>query len=208
MKNIVLGMTGLFVLIYTLMLGLNILTVTNYKNQLECNLSRIVKNVLEYGMKSKDEEIVKQILDEEIQSVVSKSISIEIEILHMDLEKGILSVQVIEHIPMLMTSTKEIRMEKTVILERMLMEHKMVTIEFWVNGELYKMFEIKQGESCPLPKSPDGNFVGWKAKESELMLEEPLIKEVWENQIYEAVFEKNKANVVNYMFDNSLYVAR
>lgn len=118
MKNIILGMIGVFISIYTLLIGLDILMYQTSKNQIEKQVSRIVKHVLETNYQRDDVEMVKQMMTEEILSSVSKNGTIKVEIEAIDLEKGLLSVSVTKQIQMLNGKEKEIRIEKTAIVDR------------------------------------------------------------------------------------------
>lgn len=117
-KNIILGMIGVFISIYTLLIGLDILMYQTSKNQIEKQVSRIVKHVLEKNYQRDDVEMVKQMMTEEILSSVSKNGTIKVEIEAIDLEKGLLSVSVTKQIQMLNGKEKEIRIEKTAIVDR------------------------------------------------------------------------------------------
>jgi hypothetical protein len=119
MKNIVLGMIGLFIALYTILIGLHVLYIQTQKNELEKQVSRIVKHTLEEEFGTGDETVVEQMLLEEIRTSVStKSGQIEIEIKELDLQKGILSIKVIKRVEMLNGKEKEIVVEKTAIMER------------------------------------------------------------------------------------------
>ena len=188
MKNIILGMIGLFIAIYTLILGLNILTVVSHRNQLERNLSRIVKHILENEFQSENEEIVIRMLEEEIRSTVSRNIDMEIKVNQIDLQKGIISIEVREIVPNLMGTKREIVVSKTAIMEQQMTTYPMVTVTFWINNQIYKEYQLQKGERCPLPKEPVGDFRGWKEYESEYIISESDLEQVWENKSYEAVF--------------------
>ena len=102
MKNIILGVIGIFITFYTLLLGLNILYVQTQKNQLEKHVSRIVKNTLESEYQKGEEAFVEELLLEEITAAVStKNASLEIKVQGIDLEKGFLSVKVTKQVEML-----------------------------------------------------------------------------------------------------------
>lgn len=118
MKNVLLGMIGILITLYTLLIGLNILLVQSHQNQLEKHLSRTVKNVLEGEFLSDDESAVRQMIQEEILDSISPNATAKVEIRVLDLQKGIISVRVIETVTTLTGNKKEIVMEKTAIVER------------------------------------------------------------------------------------------
>lgn len=118
MKNVLLGMIGVLIVVYTLLIGLNVLVVQSHKNELERHLSRTIKNVLEGEFQHGDEAAVEQMLKEEISDCISPHAMVAVEIQAIDLQKGILSVKVTETVKTLTGSKKEIVIEKTAILER------------------------------------------------------------------------------------------
>ena len=119
MKNIMIGIIGIFVTLYTLQIGLNILYVQTQKNQIEKHVSRIVKNTLEMEYQKGEEAYVEAMLLQEIRDVIStKSATLNIKVQGMDLEKGFLSVKVTKNVEMLNGREKTIVVEKTAILER------------------------------------------------------------------------------------------
>ena len=119
MKNIILGIIGIFITLYTLLTGLNILHYQTQKNELENHISRIVKNTLEAEYQTGEEAYVEQKLLQEIKDCVStRSGSLEVEVQGIDLQKGLLSVRVTKRVEMLNGREKEIVVEKTAIVER------------------------------------------------------------------------------------------
>lgn len=119
MKNIIVGLIGIFISLYTLLIGLNILFVQTQKNELEKQVSRIVKNTLENEYQKGEDSFVEQMLVQELVEVLSTERSrLEIEVQGIDLEKGFLSVKVTKHVEMLNGREKTIMVEKTAIMER------------------------------------------------------------------------------------------
>ena len=129
MKNIILGMIGVLVTLYTLLIGLNVLTVQSHKNLIDRHLSRIMKNVLENEFPDGDETVVKQLLQEEIKNSISRNAELEVEVLALDLQKGILSVRVTECIQTVTGEAKEIVVEKTAIMEQIVTDMEVGYIE-------------------------------------------------------------------------------
>ena len=119
MKNIVLGIIGIGITLYTLLIGLQILSTQTQKNELEKQVSRIVKNTLEAEYGGGDETLAEQMLIQEITSCVSaKSGRVEVDVKAIDLQKGILSVKVTKWVEMLNGREKKLVVEKTAIVER------------------------------------------------------------------------------------------
>ena len=119
MKNMILGLIGIFITFYTLLIGLNVLYVQTQKNELEKMVSRIVKNTLENEYQKGEAALVEQMLVQELTAVLSTERDrLEIEVQGIDLEKGLLSVKVTKHVEMLNGREKAIVVEKTAIMER------------------------------------------------------------------------------------------
>ena len=119
MKNVILGIIGILVTIYTLQIGLNILYVQTQKNQLERHVSRIVKHTLEAEYQKGDASVVIQVLLQELKDAISdKNGNLEIEIQGIDLQKGFLSIRVIKRVEMLNGKEKTVVVEKTAIMDR------------------------------------------------------------------------------------------
>ena len=119
MKNMILGLIGIFITLYTLLIGLNVLYVQTQKNELEKQVSRIVKNTLENEYQKGEAAFVEQMLVQELTAVLSTERDrLEIEVQGIDLEKGLLSVKVTKHVEMLNGREKAIVVEKTAIMER------------------------------------------------------------------------------------------
>lgn len=118
MKNMILGILGVAVLLYTILTGLNVYTVQVGKNEMDRHISRIVKNVLEEEYQGTDTEVVKEILTEEIVSSLSKNGMVTVDFYAIDLEKGIISVKVTKNLKVWNGRERKIVVEKTAIVER------------------------------------------------------------------------------------------
>ena len=105
-------------ILYTFLIGLDILIFQTSKNEMEKHVSRIVENVLETEFQTGEAETVKQKLIEEITSSISKKGSLQVEFQAIDLEKGLLSVKVRKQLRLFNGKQREIVVEKTAIIER------------------------------------------------------------------------------------------
>ena len=140
MKNIVLGLIGIFITMYTMLIGLNLLSFYTQKNELEKHVSRVVKNTLEAEYQNDDVVEVEQMLLQELkEAILAETAQIEVEIKAMDLQKGILSVRVTKRVVMLNGKKREIVVEKTAIVERMYL------------GDIDTGFDICDGGSRDFP---------------------------------------------------------
>lgn len=197
MKQVILTMVGMILVFYTITIGFSVFSTQTRKNELENNVARIVeaaltKNCQIYGeqpiaLQEKEISFLKQNLIEEITASIGEDVLVQI--LAFDMEKGIVSVRVEETYEQFNGKTKAISCEKTVILEQRNIDKQMVIVQFLVEEELYKEYQLVKGEICPLPKLPEGGCLGWGTMDaaSSEVLEE--IGEVWEDAVYVAIFE-------------------
>lgn len=118
MKNIILGIIGVCVILYTFLVGVDILRYQTSKNKMDKHISRIVENVLEGEYQVDNTETVKQLLIQEIINSTSEDGSVTVEVKAMDLEKGLLSVRVTKQLALFNGKQKKIVVEKTAIIER------------------------------------------------------------------------------------------
>ena len=118
MKNIILGIIGVCVILYTFLVGVDILRYQTSKNKMDKHISRIVENVLEGEYEADNTEIVKQLLTQEIINSISEDGSVTVEVKAIDLKKGLLSVRVTKQLSLLNGKQKRIVVEKTAIIER------------------------------------------------------------------------------------------
>lgn len=187
MKNIIIGIVGVFVSIYVVCIGLNIYAVQTHQNQLNHTVSRVVENTLKDLYGTEDMAAARNQLINDIKSSLMNEGLIKIEIKQMDLKKGLVQVLVTEEVPMVTGTNKKISVEKTAIMERVLMDEPKVTVQFMVDGEVYKEYQLAEGETCPIPKTPGNAFYGWVEYGKESMEPIQTIGAVWEDKIYLAV---------------------
>lgn len=186
-KNVTLGIIAVFMMIYIVLIGMNIYITHTNKQQLENAIPRTVEHALKSGMESGDEAAVKSILTEELEKAVPNADSIQIDIPALDLKKGILSVEVSVGYSLLTGEEKSITAKKTMIMERQIAKEDRVTVTFLVDEEVYKEYQLVQGQSCPLPVLPSKYFAGWVeyGQASNKIIQS--IGKVWSDKVYIAV---------------------
>ncbi len=189
MKNVVLGIIGTVISIYVLLTGLNVYTFQTFQNQLENSFSRILKETLEDGYASGDSEAAIESMQQSLTKAMSDKGEVFLQIQSFDVEKGILSASVTGKVEPLIGEIKTIVLEKTVIIDKKMLNEPRVMVQFYVDQRLYKTFQLVKGEECPLPKPPFENFVGWaeSGNESEGIISK--IGQVWEDKVYLAITE-------------------
>ena len=179
-------MIGVFITIYVTLIGLNIYTFQTRKNEFENCFSRVMQQTLETYYKTDENDVAIQMLEQELTDALSQKENLEVAITCMDLQKGILSAIVTEDISLLNGKQRSLSFEKTVLMDRKAITEPAVTIEFWINDEIYKTYTLVKGECCPMPKLPEG-VCGWREEGSE---SEEIITStgvMWEDKRYRAV---------------------
>lgn len=181
MKNMVTFFTVTICLVLTV---LTILTINNYqtrKNEIEetlaSSLDQAIENLkLEENKYSPSEyqDFVSDLL-QQILLQVNSDCDVKINILNIDLDTGILDLEVIEYYKWF-GQTKTIAERRTVVLEEYKREedvniesaepeqNKMVHVRFMSNGQLYTEITVPYGEPISKPVDPgvtNYSFKGW-----------------------------------------------
>ena len=117
MKNMILGIIGVFIAIYTIAIGIEIYNTQVRKNQLDNSVSRIVEEVLETYYKGNDAQ-AKMVLEERIKDSLHTNAKLNIEIMAFDMEKGIISITVTEEYTQMNGTIRSESINKTAIMER------------------------------------------------------------------------------------------
>lgn len=138
MKNIFLGMIGMLLLLYTTLLLLGMFQINSRKNEIENCLSQVLESTITnqyYSMENENpgvcenvsrknipgyqnrEEIIEQVMGD-IRKRLGADSKLDITILACDMERGILSAEVIETFSMPGGKQKKVSVKKTVIVER------------------------------------------------------------------------------------------
>lgn len=196
MKNIILGIFGAFLAVYTAIMGLCMYNIYARKDELDNCLSEVLESIMEeYYVGDCFVNFKNQYSDVQIQKCVEEALRLrtnldsdmEITFLACDMEKGILSVAVKESFPLPNGKTKTISAKKTLISDRT-EEAKEVIVQFYAGDELYKEYRMTEGQKLIPPKSPEGDFKGWKQQGEERIYDFSSGNEVWKNIKFEAVY--------------------
>lgn len=189
MKNIILGAIGLLVTVYVTMIGMNVYMIQTHKDQLENCFSRILQQALEEGYGTVENEMITQRIISDFAESMNNEGALQVEIQAMDLQKGLLSVRVTESFFLLNGKEKVITLEKTIIMDRLVLNEDRVKVTFMVGEDVYKVYELTKGEKCQLPVAPQGSFLGWMKQGDISKTVVSEIGNVWEDQVYVALTE-------------------
>ncbi len=178
---------GILITVYVVLIGMNIYSLETRKNQLEHVVSRAVEHGLKEGFRTEDEGEVLRKIEQEIIESLDEDSEIQIDVKAMNMQKGLLSIVVTEKFSYITGEEKMISKEKTGIMDQIEIKEEFVSVQFLVDGELYKEYRLVPGETCELPKPPEGLFSGWIRYGTENSETVEEIGPVWENQVYLAV---------------------
>lgn len=137
MKNIFLGIIGMFLLLDTAVLQLGMFQIYSRKNEINNCLSEVLESTLKdhyYTTEDKNPGVCEMVSEESLPGYLSQEeiavqvtedlklrlksdLDLEITILACDMEKGILSVEVTETFLLPDGSKKEVSGKKTVIVD-------------------------------------------------------------------------------------------
>ena len=187
MKNILLGASGLLITIYVTLIGMNLYMIQTHKDQLENCFSRILQQALVDGYNTADHEEISQRIISDLAESRNNAGAMQVQIRAIDLKRGVLSVEVTETFSLLTGKEKVITLEKTILMDRIVLNEDEVKVTFLLDGEVFKTYQLIKGENCPLPKSPEGDFLGWIKQGDTTKTLVSSIGEVWEDQVYIAV---------------------
>lgn len=187
MKNVILAFIGILITLYTFSSVFSVFSLQSRKNELENHVARIVEGFLENAYPNGDEGMLKQRMISELSKNVDDSGKLTVEMQALDLQKGIISVKVSETFRQFNGKERTIVCEKTAIVEQEVSTDAMVTVTFLVDGMLYKEYQVVAGEVCPVPRLPEGEYLGWAEREGADGNLLTALTQVWEDKIYEAI---------------------
>jgi hypothetical protein len=118
MKNIILGMIGSLIAVYTFVSCLGIYSISSRKNEMENCVAQVLEQNLRehYGKEGGDSEAAQSVKEDLLGSLGSDS-QVSIDIRACDMSAGIISVSVKETFTLPGGQEKSVSCEKTVIVE-------------------------------------------------------------------------------------------
>lgn len=148
----------------------------NRSMEINSNLSSVVEETVEnmignskYTISNYDEFIAD--LTSELSKKIDTNSSIMIKVLNVDMEKGFLSVRVVEEYSHPNGNKGTVQCERTVIFNKVYeAEQETYTVEFFLKkedvdgGRPYKVYEVCSGEVVAVPAEPKSSaavFSGW-----------------------------------------------
>lgn len=172
MKNIIIGLSSIVILLLAILIVFTTFGRQTRINELNNGLNNamqiaieMIKEDPEYSPKS-NEDLVADFMQAFAMHIDSSS-DIEIEILDVDYELGLLSVRATAKYKHLIGTDGSVSVEKTMVLEKYEKENAVTYsyITYLVDGKSYRSYEVKNGDKHILPPNPSisgKTFVGWQ----------------------------------------------
>lgn len=177
MRNIGLVMMNVLLGIITLMVIMTVCGRMNRSMELQNGLSSIVEETVENMMLKKkySGNNVNEMLADlvcELSVLLETDSDLCVDILQYDKEKGILDVRVTASFAHPNGKRGVVSCERNVIFDKLREEDaKQYTVQFFVEGKLYKAFVVSENDVIHTPKEPtdaEGAFCGWVDEEGYL----------------------------------------
>ena len=174
MKTITMGVVNFAITVVTVVIVLAICNNHSRSINLQDNLQEAVESSVEAVMLHNDDfnisdtdALVNDLIDH-IALYLADDCSLDVKVKAVDMDNGLLSVEVIEHYKNMNGEITDVHCEKTVILD----EYDSVTVGKYkvqyiisTGGTdfVYKQYELSSGANLLVPKNPsvDG-FLGWR----------------------------------------------
>lgn len=174
MKHIIYGaslfMMTIIVLAATMLLSGRASRANEVDRALDTAIEQTVDELQEentYTLENK-EEFLADFVEGLLIKIESDS-EIEVQVAGIDVEKGLLSVRVIEHFKHPNGNPGTVEAERTVVLENYSFEQKdTITITYKVGNMDYKVYTLTSGSNLPVPAEPEG-FRCWKNEDGQVV---------------------------------------
>ncbi len=136
MKNIILGIVGCMIAIYTIVSCLSIYSISTRKNEMENCISQVLEYHLNryYATETSDME-VEALVRQEIRRQLHAASRVSIDVKSCDMVSGIISVAVKEDFILPGGFHKSISCDKTILVETEVIEEETETEEMWPQEE-------------------------------------------------------------------------
>jgi hypothetical protein len=202
MRNIVIGICSFVFFLLLLLVGYTVAGREKRYAELEGALNFAMEQTmerLEYpdeNSPTNDEQLV-ALFEQLFFAQVTAKADYEIQILDVDCEKGLLSVEVTEHYTHLNGRAGSISAQKLVLLDQAAGDEtdKMVELTFWVGEQVYRRYELTAGSAMVIPRPPyleTGTFGGWQSLDDGKLYSEDELKRIKINDDLSFIAEENR----------------
>lgn len=139
MKNIILGILGCMIAVYTIVSCLSIYSISTRKNEMENCISQVLKYHLNryYATGVSDTE-VEAFVRQEIRQQLHTASRVSIDVKSCDMVSGVISVRVTEDFVLPGGFHKSIACDKTILVETEVIEEETETEEIYCKRRRYE----------------------------------------------------------------------
>jgi hypothetical protein len=202
MRNVVIGICSFVFFLLLLMVGYTVTGREKRYAELESALNFAMEQTME-RLEYPDEyspvndEQLAALFEQLFLAQITAKADYEIQILDIDCEKGLLSVEVTEHYTHLNGRAGSIVAQKLVLLDQAEEEGASKTVEltFWVGEQVYRRYEMSAGSAMVLPRTPyleKGTFGGWRSLDDGELYSENELKGMKINDDLSFIAEENR----------------
>lgn len=174
MKNIILIFT--YVVIGALTLGIIVSAMGREARnvELQSNLSNAVEESLANAMEEKNYTIADQNefladVTENITEALDTNSTVDVKVMKVDLNKGLLSMRVVESFNYVNGKTGSVKCDRTVVFDKRGQDDEdKYDVYYYINADddrPYKRYTLLKGDTVQIPKEPSRagyTFEGWK----------------------------------------------
>ena len=174
MKNVILIFT--YVVIGALTLGIIVSAMGREARnvELQSNLSNAVEESLANAMEEKNYTIADQNefladVTENITEVLDTNSTVDVKVMKVDLNKGLLSLRVVESFNYVNGKTGSVKCDRTVVFDKRGQDdNDKYDVYYYINADddrPYKRYTLLKGDTILIPKEPSRagyTFEGWK----------------------------------------------
>jgi hypothetical protein len=202
MRNVVIGICSFAFFLLLLLVGYTVTGREKRYAELESALNFAMEQTMErleypdeYSPVN-DEQLV-ALFEQLFFAQITAKADYEIQILDVDCEKGLLSVEVTEHYTHLNGRAGSITAQKLVLLDQAEKEGASKTVEltFWVGEQVYRRYEMTAGSAIIIPRTPyleEGTFEGWRSLDDGKLYSENELNGIKVNNDLSFIAEENR----------------
>lgn len=188
MKNVILIFT--YVVIGALTLGIIVSSMgREVRNvELQSNLSNAVEESLANAMEEKNYTIADQNefladVTENITEVLDTNSTVDVKVMKADLNKGLLSLRVVESFNYVNGKTGSVKCDRTVVFDKREQDAEdKYDVYYYISADddrPYKRYTLLKGETILVPKEPSRagyTFEGWKDADGNALLSDQIVE--------------------------------
>lgn len=146
---------------------------TNLENDLSDALETSVKEILveakSNGTIHTEEEMKAALVENIMAGVNDNSISTKVNLIDLDMNKGLVSVEVVKEYKQVNGNTSTVSATKTVIVDQpnTARTYQDYTVKYYIDDWVYASYTIREGDDLIQPDNPTqkgSTFAGWAVK--------------------------------------------